>query len=96
MYLLFMLITNTVLGIVSVIGVDVKIQNISKCSFLSILILSFILVFYMLYLCMIAKFKKSTIYYWLYCKCEKKELYNSILEEIIMHPLEEKMKKKIG
>ncbi len=95
LYSILMLISNIILAVVSTIFDNPYIKNISNLSFIIILFASVILAFYMLHMSLIAKFKKSRIYYLIYEQIEKnnKELYNSILEKIVWNSSETEQEK---
>ena len=90
MYLLLMLITNIVIA-TEIIN-NKYIIFLAKCWFIIILVLSFILVFYMIHLCIVAKFKKSRIYSQIEKKIRKRdrELYISILKGIVKYSINNK------
>ncbi len=94
MYMLLLMIINISLSIASVI-VSERIQNICKIIFMCILLESFILAIYMVYLGLITKFKKSRIYYLLYkrmfkCNARRNDVYNTILKGIKKYPFKQK------
>lgn len=85
MYMLILMMTNISLAVMSVIVTNSNAKLICILSFLCIMIESFILMVYMIHLGLIARFKKSRIYYWLYKRISKRniqstEVYNMLLK----------------
>lgn len=84
MYMLILMMTNILLAVMSVIVTNFNVQLICKLCYLCIIIESFILVVYMIHLGLIARFKKSRIYYWLYKRIKKRNLQGTDVYNIIL------------
>ncbi len=89
-YMLLLMIINISLSIASIIVND-TINYICKIVFMFIMLESFVLAVYMVYLGLITKFKKSRIYYLLYkrmrkCNSQSDDVYNIIVRGIKKYP----------
>lgn len=90
LYSILMLMCNIIIAVVSTIVDNPNVKNVCNFSFIIILFTSVILALYMLHMSLIAKFKKSRIYYLIYKQIEKdnRELYNSILKALVWNVTE--------